>query len=133
MNGETFKGTVELSVERFGTLNATIVPGLGYTLSGVTAANAEGLTVDSKTISIVNAVTDNTITLTFEASARLPGDVNGDGKVDGRDALLLEKYLAGYEVTIIEENANVTGDTRIDGRDALQLEKYLAGYDVVLK
>ena len=63
---------------------------------------------------------------------RLPGDVNGDGAVDGRDVLRLMKYFAGQDVTINEANADVTGDGAVDGRDVLRLMKYFAGQDVAL-
>ena len=64
---------------------------------------------------------------------RLPGDVTGDGVVDGRDVLRLMKYFAGQDVTIDERNADVTGDGAVDGRDVLRLMKYFAGLDVELK
>ncbi len=64
----------------------------------------------------------------------LPGDINGDGVVDGRDALRLMKYLAGEEdpetgeLYIINENsADVTVDGTVDELDLLLLMKYLGG------
>ena len=57
----------------------------------------------------------------------LLGDVNGDGAVDGRDALRLLKYLAGQDVAMEETAADMTGDGTVDGRDALRLLKMLAG------
>jgi len=132
-DGTSYTGSQDLTVSRFGTLTVSIVPDKGCELDAVSVVSAQGVACDGKVITVSDVVADNTITLTFKGKPRLPGDVNNDGKVDGRDALLLEKYLAGYEVTINMENANVTGDTKIDGRDALLLEKYLAGYDVTLK
>ena len=63
---------------------------------------------------------------------RLPGDVNGDGKVDSRDAIRLSKYLAKMDVEINLENADVTGDGRVDTRDLIRLKKYLAKMPVEL-
>ena len=64
---------------------------------------------------------------------RLPGDVNGDGKVDGKDALRLLRYLADQPVTIVEKNADVTGDGVVNGKDSLRLLKYFAEWNVVLQ
>lgn len=64
---------------------------------------------------------------------RIPGDVNEDGVVDGRDSLRLLKYLAGLDVSVNTSNSDVTGDGVIDGRDSLRLLKYLANWDVKLQ
>ena len=70
----------------------------------------------------------------------LPGDVNGDGEVDGRDAIHLMKYLAEeidpetneiYEIN--EKNANVNGDDTVDERDLLRLMRYLSGENIKLQ
>lgn len=66
-------------------------------------------------------------------SARLPGDVNGDGKVSIKDSVRLAQYLAGWSVTIQSGNADVNGDGKISIKDSVRLAQYLAGWDVVLK
>ena len=65
--------------------------------------------------------------------ARMSGDVNGDGSVDGRDSLRLARYLVGQDVQINVSNADVNGDGNVDGRDTLRLARFLAGQDVTLK
>ncbi len=75
----------------------------------------------------VNAVAGK-VTVTI----RTPGDANGDGYVDGRDTIRIQKYLAGQDVSIDLSNADVTGDGNVDGRDYIRLMKYFAGQDVVL-
>ena len=63
-----------------------------------------------------------------------PGDVNGDGEVDGRDLVRLRKYLTGDTgEEAIEANANVNGDDVIDILDLIRLRKYLAQEDVILE
>ena len=63
------------------------------------------------------------------------GDVNGDGKINGRDAIKLAKYLAAYDEDTGESSvavslgADVNGDGKINGRDLVKLRKYLANYD----
>ncbi|MBR5093908.1 MAG: InlB B-repeat-containing protein [Oscillospiraceae bacterium] len=70
---------------------------------------------------------------TVTIGARLPGDVNGDGKVTGQDLIRLRKYLAGAAVVIDEASADVTGDGVVNGKDLVRLRKYLAGENVVLQ
>ncbi len=57
----------------------------------------------------------------------IPGDVNGDFSVDGRDALRLARHLAGHGIEIDGAAADLNGDGRVDGRDLLRLAKRLAG------
>ena len=70
---------------------------------------------------------DKTTTLILEDSARVPGDVNGDGVVNGKDLVRLRKHLAGETVEIVEANADVTGDGVVNGKDLIRLRKHLAG------
>ena len=56
----------------------------------------------------------------------LYGDVNGDGKVDIRDAIRLAKYLARIDVEINIVNADVNGDGKVNIQDLIRLKKYLA-------
>ena len=73
-------------------------------------------------------------------AAALPGDVNDDGIVDGRDVLRLMKYLAGEEedeetgepLEINFDNADVDGSGSINEKDLLHLIRYLGGEDVKL-
>ena len=60
------------------------------------------------------------------------GDVNGDGKIDGRDATRLLQVLAQWNVKYEEPACDVNGDGKIDGRDATRLLQYLAEWDVTL-
>ncbi len=64
---------------------------------------------------------------------RIPGDVNGDGYVSGKDLLLLRQYLVEMEVTIDEEAADVNGDAYVSGKDVILMRQYLAEWDVVLQ
>ena len=63
----------------------------------------------------------------------LPGDVNGNGTVDGNDATVLLQYAAGWDVEIKDAAADVNADGTIDGHDATLLLQYAAGWDVELK
>ena len=58
--------------------------------------------------------------------AILYGDVNGDGSIDGKDLIVLRRYLVGADVEIFA-GADVNGDGEIDGKDVIILRKYLVG------
>ncbi len=58
------------------------------------------------------------------------GDVNGDGEVKLNDALLLRRYVAGYEVSVDLQVSDMNGDGEVKLDDALLLRRYVAGYDL---
>ena len=68
-------------------------------------------------------------------NATVYGDVNGDETVDGKDVLILRKYMSNYNddtqtsTVTVSEGADANGDGKIDGRDLLLLRKYMANYD----
>lgn len=53
------------------------------------------------------------------------GDVNGDGKVNIKDYIKLQKYLLDNTVEIKKENADMDGDGAVTVTDALLLKKAL--------
>ena len=63
----------------------------------------------------------------------LYGDVDGDGDITNLDAILLDQYLAGWDVEGLNiANADVDDDGDITNLDAILLDQYLAGWDVTL-
>ena len=62
----------------------------------------------------------------------LYGDVNGDGRVNGRDYGILLQYLNDWDVTIDLDAADVNADGRVNGRDYGILLQYLNDWPVVL-
>lgn len=69
---------------------------------------------------------------TLYARWKKPGDSNGDGIIDVRDAVRVAQYIAGWQVNIVVESADVTGDGAVDIGDAVRLAQYLAGWGVTL-
>ena len=63
------------------------------------------------------------------------GDVNGDGKVNGQDVVLLRRYMANYdydtgESTVqVDLGADANGDGKVNGQDVVLLRRYMANYD----
>lgn len=64
---------------------------------------------------------------------RVPGDLDGDGKVTLKDGLLIKQHLAEWNVKINESNADVDGDGKVTLKDAILLCQYLANWKVTLK
>lgn len=73
-------------------------------------------------------ITNASVTVT----SHLPGDINGDGKVNGKDGVLFAQHLAEWGVTINMDAADVNGDGKVNGKDGILLAQYLAEWDVIL-
>ena len=81
-----------------------------------------------------SAIVDNVTLEKVEAPAYLPGDANGDGRVNNKDLGLIQQYLADFDVTISNMNAfDVNGDGRVNNKDLGLIQQYLADFDVELK
>ena len=71
--------------------------------------------------------------LTYEPETEaLRGDANGDGEINNRDAMILDRYVAGwagYEERIADMDAlDLSGDGQVNNRDAMILDRYVAGW-----
>ena len=62
----------------------------------------------------------------------IPGDPNGDGEVNAKDAVLLAQKLAGWTIELDENAADCNGDGAVNAKDAVLLAQYLAGWSVTL-
>lgn len=62
----------------------------------------------------------------------IPGDVNGDLTVNGKDVTLIRRLNAGFEVTLNKLAADVNADGTINGKDVTLIRRYNAGFDVEL-
>ena len=71
-------------------------------------------------------------TFKVPAGAYWIGDVNNDGAVKNRDALILDRYIAGwknYDQQIKNwDAADLNRDGQVKNRDALMLDRYIAGW-----
>ena len=67
-----------------------------------------------------------------EINEHIPGDVNSDGSVNNKDAVLLLRYVAGYSVTVNEDAIDTNGDGSVNNKDAVLLLRYVAGYSVTI-
>ena len=62
----------------------------------------------------------------------IPGDVNSDGVVNGKDVTLIRRLNAGAAVEINLAAADVNDDGVINGKDVTLIRRKNAGYDVEL-
>ncbi len=60
----------------------------------------------------------------------IPGDINGDGKVNNKDATRLLQYLSEWDVEVVEAALDVNGDGKVNNKDATRLLQYLSEWDV---
>ncbi len=69
------------------------------------------------------------ITSTFAAPDYFLGDINGDGDIDGRDYIVVKKYVLGTaDLTDRQlEIADINGDGEVDGIDYLLIKKHVLG------
>ncbi len=58
----------------------------------------------------------------------LLGDVDGDGFVTDWDGIVLDRYLAGWDVEIVMAAADMDGSGEVDDWDGILLSRYLAGW-----
>lgn len=65
----------------------------------------------------------------------IPGDVNGDEQITGKDITLIRRFIVGgYKHTINELAADVNEDGNINGKDVVLIRRFIVGgYDVELK
>ena len=79
----------------------------------------------------------------------IPGDVNGDGVVNGKDLMQYARYASdgyttdpdGYNIVLNENAADVNDDGKINGQDLIMISRYISdgsttdpdGYNIILK
>ena len=60
----------------------------------------------------------------------IPGDINGDEKVNSKDVSRLMQYHAHWDVEVNEPALDVNGDDKLNSKDVTRLMQYLAHWDV---
>lgn len=71
------------------------------------------------------------VCITAQAAKR--GDVNGDGKVNSTDALVVLQYAVGTTNTINKDTADLNGDKKVNSTDALTILQISVGMIVDAK
>ena len=86
--------------------------------------------VGAISLSAFAAGSDTQSTEISDAPVALAGDINADGVVDTRDAIILFRYVSDWEVEVDECALDVNGDGIVDTRDAITLFRFVADWDV---
>ena len=55
------------------------------------------------------------------------GDVNGDGKVNNKDVVVLFRYVSGSGIEVDETKTDVNGDGKVNNKDVIYLFKLVSG------
>lgn len=64
-------------------------------------------------------------------SRHTPGDINDDGRINEKDGTILLRYLAGWHMPNLPEEAlDTNGDGFVDSKDGIHLLRFLAGWNV---
>ncbi len=72
------------------------------------------------------------IAFSNDVSGFVPGDANGDGKVNITDATAILKDIAKWDVSIDRRAADVNGDEKVTLTDVTTLLKYLANWEGIV-
>lgn len=67
--------------------------------------------------------------MTVNNLSGLLGDINGDGIVDDWDSVLLDRYLAGWDVEINTSATDMDGNGIVDDWDGILLARKFAGWN----
>ena len=114
----------------FATLSFTISPEApDGAASAITVTYDEDDVFDSDYNTISLNITNGLVNI-YEG---IPGDIDGDKKVNNKDAILLFRYVAGWSVTVDSGALDVNGDGKVNNKDAITLFRYVAGWpDITL-
>ena len=69
----------------------------------------------------------------YETEFLLPGDLNGDGIVNGKDVILVRQYVALMDVEMDLRTADVNADGEVNGKDVILIRQYVAMFEVELQ
>ena len=58
------------------------------------------------------------------------GDADGNGKANAMDVALLQRYLNGWDVTVVVANVDLNGDGKLTTMDLALLQRLLVGWEI---
>ena len=70
---------------------------------------------------------------TVTVQDHVPGDINGDKKVNMKDIVLLQQYFNDWDVEVNRKYADVNGDNNVNMKDIVLLQQFINGWEVILK
>lgn len=109
---------------------------LSFKVKAVAEAADAALTITYDPEDIFNKEHENQTFQIENGTVRIkklrPGDINGDGKVDINDALLLLRYVCELDQDKVQGNPDVTGDGKVNNKDVVTLLRFVAQLDGVV-
>lgn len=86
----------------------------------------DGHFVETRTVTLSGSDVTLDVTLTQK------GDINGDGKMNNKDVMILMQCFANWPVSVEERMRDVNGDGKQNNKDVMILMQFLAGWDVTI-
>lgn len=153
MNLTVYEPTASISIK---SNPATVVIGATVTFKAVlntgalqndvvwASSNSNVLAVDNNGVVTAKALGKATITaksyenpsvydtLVVTVGKIKPGDPNGDGAVNAKDAVMISQFLAGWTIGYDMSIADVNHDGKVNAKDAVIVAQYIAGWNVTL-
>ncbi len=98
----------------------------------------DGVTEDTRVALLVKFTTGEVVEIpdfwfnisVSEPPAEASGDADSDGEITDWDAIVFERYLAGWNVEIDLDVMDLDADGEISDWDAIMLQRFLAGWNV---
>ena len=104
-----------------------LVKGRDYILEGCHTVEAEG----TYTVTVAGiGLYCGSVDVKYKVSAAMRGDVNGDGKLNMKDLVLLQRYLNNWNVAVVDAASDMNGDGKINMKDYVLLQRLLNGWNV---
>lgn len=110
------------------TVNFTVKADAALNSEGSFTVSSEGAYSTAAQLVTGTGVTGETFTVTVQESTGLLGDVNGDGKINSGDAMLVLQHAARMRTLTVEQQAlaDVNKDGKVNSTDAMRILQYAA-------
>ena len=128
VNGTELSDGESIQIVRHQPVTIHILPKPGFEADNITISSGYGVSLDGNTLTIDRMVDAFTMEITFKRiddPNRIPGDADDDGAVTQYDVLSIMQYEAGWDVFILEQNADVNDDAQVNMQDALLILEQL--------
>ena len=131
-SGDTLLKTVTVS-DRWTMENVDVSTNMFGDNTALTGENGTAFTTDHTNYAYARIDTPKTpgyFTAKEEPAAVMTGDVNNDGSISSIDALLIYRYLNGWENVDLDTNAvDINGDGDFTISDAVIITRYINGWE----
>ena len=97
-------------------------------VSGLLASGAVAVPDDNVSVNVVESGWEGEVELTIPMSGGIPGDADGNGKVDAADMVIIVNYIKHLNPEgFVFKWADVTGDNVVDEADVRKIARMILG------